>query len=234
MSRRVYVVGTDTEVGKTALCCALLRQAREQGLRIVPFKPAQSGEPGLPSDAERLLAAAGLPATDLDAICPLRYDVPVAPGIAADPAGFFKPAAANAEPHPQVLERVEDALHAWEQRTRAELVLIEGAGGLHVPMPGGTWQPQWIAQLSSEVVVVGRAGLGTINHTLLTIDALRALGCAVLGFYLVQTSGVSDPSVSDNASVIAAARGVLHLGTLPFCVDPDRAQRAGLLNALLG
>lgn len=231
MTHRVYVVGTDTGVGKTQLCCALLRLARGAPVRVVPFKPAQSGDDD-PGDAQRLLDAAGLDTDHVEAMCPLRYDAPVAPGVAEDPTPFRKSAAANAMPDPPVLETVQAALRAWERRTRADIVLLEGAGGFHVPMPGGTWQPQWITALATSVIVTGRAGLGTINHTLLTLDALASLGCKVLGFYLVQTVAQEDPSVQDNAAIIATARGHAYLGTLGFAQEGRAPLLAGLLDTL--
>jgi dethiobiotin synthetase len=232
VTRRVYLVGTDTEVGKTALTCALLRAARAADTRtVLPFKPAQSGATGPTSDAGRLLVAAGRPFSDVSRMCPLSYPDPVAPGIADDPSAFFRPRAANVGPHNPTLDTVAADLAAWQQD--ADLVLIEGAGGLHVPMPGGSWQPAWIERLSEAAVVVGRAHLGTINHTLLTVDALRTLGVPVLGFYLVATDDRDDPAADDNPAVIAAARGVPHLGTLPFLAQPDGDAPFDLLSPLL-
>lgn len=225
---RIFVVGTDTGVGKTAVVSALLYSARDRtDLRFVPFKPAQSGDDS-PSDTERLLAAAGLDASNLQAACPLRYDPPLAPGLADDPAKFLDPTAKTSTTVPPV---VVDALREWEAKTEATVTLIEGAGGLHVPMPGGTWLASWITALTSYTLIVGRAGLGTINHTLATIEGLRAIGRPALGFMLNHTQTSPDPSVNDNATVIAAASGVPHLGTLPHGPEPQRAD--DLLDALL-
>jgi dethiobiotin synthetase len=211
VTRCVYLVGTDTGVGKTSLACALLRRAGVHGLRIVPFKPAQSGADDGPSDIERLLLAAGLPRSQTHRACPFRYDPPLAPGLAEHADPFLGGPAASFD----ALSQARDALDAWIAQHRPDLVLIEGAGGLHVPMPGGTWQDAWIEALADCAVIVGRAGLGTINHTLLTIDAVRALDLSLAGFYLSDVTGAPDPSRTDNAAVITHARGVPHLGTLP-------------------
>ncbi len=226
-STRIFIVGTDTEVGKTAVTTALLHTAVTRGLTAIPFKPAQSGE-DQPSDIERLLAAAGLPATSIDLACPLRYAPPLAPGLADDRTAFVTD---DRPPQPAVLDRIRAALDAWETHHDPQLTLVEGAGGLHVPMPGATWQPTWISTLCSRTLVVGRAGLGTINHTLATIEGLRQLGRPPLGFILSQTQASADPSVSDNAAVIATASGVPHLGTLPH--GPEPASVPALLDALL-
>jgi dethiobiotin synthetase len=228
VSLRIFIVGTDTAAGKTAVTAALLHTAARRGLHVLPFKPAQSGLDS-PSDIERLLAAADLPLDAVDAACPLRYAPPLAPGLADDPAPFL--ASRPRRPDPAVLSRVGAALDAWEQRHNPALTLVEGAGGLHVPMPGATWQTAWITALCSLTLVVGRAGLGTINHTLATIAGLRQLGRPPLGFVLSQTEPVADPSVTDNAAVIAAASRVAHLGTLAHGLEP--AQAPELLDALL-
>lgn len=227
MSTRIFIVGTDTEVGKTAVTAALLHTATQRGIRAIPFKPAQSGE-DTPSDIERLLAAAKLPNDRLEAACPLRYAPPLAPGLADDPTPFR---AGNLTPDPAVLRRVSATLDQWEVQHDPALTFVEGAGGLHVPMPGATWQPEWITALCSRTLVVGRAGLGTINHTLSTIIELRHLGRPPLGFVLSQTEPRDDPSVPDNAMVIAAASGVPHLGTLPY--GPEPAAIPEVLDALL-
>lgn len=227
MSIRIFIVGTDTAVGKTAVTAALLYTARQRDLRAIPFKPAQSGEDS-PSDIERLLRAADLPLDRRDEACPLRYAPPLAPGLADDATPFVT---GHGQPDPSVIRRVSARLDAWEAQHDPTLTLVEGAGGLHVPMPGATWQPTWIAALCAWTLVVGRAGLGTINHTLATIAGLRTLGRPPLGFVLSQTTPQPDPSVSNNASVIAAATGLPHLGTLAH--GPEPALAPELLDALL-
>ena len=165
--------------------------------------------------------------------CPLTYPEPLAPGLAEDPSPFFRPPAANADPLPDILDLTQDRLATWELENEPDLVFIEGAGGLHVPMPGGTWQPAWIRALAHHVVVVASSGLGTINHTLLTLDALEARGFSVLGIYLVDTDKVDDPSRTDNGQVIATARGIPILGTLPFLEPADGAGPNDLLTPLV-
>lgn len=240
MAMRIFVVGTDTGVGKTAVTAALLRTAHARGLRLVPFKPAQSGGDE-PSDAERSLLAAGIPLEELPAACPLRYELPLAPGLAEDCTPFLTASTdgsrsdfAAATPRREqlsVIARSVAALAAWEARHGSVLTLVEGAGGLYVPMPGGTWQPAWIVALAPWTIVVGRTGLGTINHCLSTIAGLRALGRPPLGFVLSQTTATRDASTANNAAVIAGVSGVPHLGTLPH--GPEPALVPELLDALL-
>ena len=233
MTDRIFFVGTNTGIGKTSLVCSLLRWARTHSIKALPFKPAQSGDFESPTDIDRLLDAWGGSPDDAMSACPLTYPEPLAPGLAEDPSPFFRPPAANADPLPDILDLTQDRLATWELENEPDLVFIEGAGGLHVPMPGGTWQPAWIRALAHHVVVVASSGLGTINHTLLTLDALEARGFSVLGIYLVDTDKVDDPSRTDNGQVIATARGIPILGTLPFLEPADGAGPNDLLTPLV-
>jgi dethiobiotin synthetase len=217
VTARIYAVGTDTGAGKTTVLCALLGAARRAGVRAIPFKPAESGGTS-PDDVTRLLAAAGLPAAERDAANPLRYEAVLAPGIAADRERFLKPDLD--EPDSAPLASVQWGLAVYSQRHDPALVLIEAAGGLHVPMPGGTWQEDWIATLARHTIVIARAGLGTINHTLLTIDALRERGCPPIGFFLSQSRSHADPSRADNTAVIEQRAELPCLGQLPYLGRP--------------
>ena len=224
MISRLFLVGTDTAVGKTTVMVHLLHAARARRITTLPFKPAASGDTDSDSDPERLLRAAATPELRLSEICPLRYASPVAPGIAADPRPFVN----GEKPDPHPFAAVQAALTGLEQRYAPRLVLIEGAGGLHVPMPGGQWQPTWIRALASHTILVGRAGLGAINHARLTIDALNAIERPPLGFVLVETQP-PDASNSLNAAVIERATGIPCLGTLAYAAvfDPTATDPLG-------
>lgn len=219
---RVMLVGTDTDCGKTTIACALLRAARAAGLRVLPFKPAASGPAGPDGDPERLLAAAALPGLTLEQLCPLRFPAPVAPGLAEDGVSdMSKWTCLNEHVEPTTLALVRAALERLEAQHVPDLTLIEGAGGLWVPMPGGSWLPAWISGLAAAPVVVGRLGLGTINHCLLTILGLRQLGLPPRGFFLAQTLPGAEASHAHNERVIAAASGLECLGVLAHGTDPE-------------
>ncbi len=212
---RVYIVGTDTAVGKTTVVAALIAAARGRGLLWLPFKPAQSGDPSEPrDDASRLAAAAGFVAPA--EIAPLRFDRPIAPGLAEDPEPFLHTATRgprDSTPLIPILDEIARSLIALEARYRPAATLIEGAGGFHVPMPGGSWQASWIRALAPRVLLVGRAGLGAINHALLTLDALRQAEVTPVGFCLVETAP-PDAANPLNPSVIERASRVPYLGTM--------------------
>lgn len=219
MTQRLFFVGTDTSAGKTQVVCALLQAARRAGITAVPFKPAESGPSGPNSDHARLLAASILDASELDDVAPLRWKRPIAPGLADDPNPFTGGGAGVSDVD-AMLGRARWALARLEQRHEARISLIEGAGGLLVPMPGGSWLPDWISGLRARPVIVGRAGLGTINHTLLTIESMRVRELEPLGFMFTQMLAREDPSRAHNVKVIEQRSGVPCLGTLPFLGRP--------------
>ncbi|TPV94979.1 MAG: dethiobiotin synthase [Myxococcales bacterium FL481] len=212
---RLYIVGTDTEVGKTTVTAALARAYTRQQAVVLPFKPAQSGtttDPtGAPStDAEQLAAAAGLAPNHARAIAPHRYPEPFAPGLLHDATPFVDTGAIDAAP-------LRHAMHALEQLERAlrpRITLLEGAGGWWVPMPGGGWQPDWVRAITPNVLVVARPGLGTINHTLLTLRAIAHEGLHPRGFVFSSPTPIPRLVLRQNAAVIQQASGRPYLGHL--------------------
>jgi len=168
----IVVTGTDTDVGKTVVTAAITAAAQAAGLRVAVVKPGQTGTAGgAPSDVDVVdrLAAPTTSVTLAD------YPDPLAPLAAARVAGL----------EPLELYTVVDAVRA--EAEKHDLVLIEGAGGLLVPMglrPSG--EPWTMADLAVAIgapaVVVCRAGLGTLNHTALTLEALerRAIPAGVV------------------------------------------------------
>lgn len=170
----VLVTGTDTGVGKTVVTAAIAASAISAGVRVAAVKPAQTDTAeGLPSDMEEVVRLAG-PAY---AITLADYPDPLAPLVAA------RVARAPALELYDTVDAIRPLIKEYE------LVLIEGAGGLLVPMgvrPGGeAWTVADLALLlGATAVVVARAGLGTLNHTALTLEALgrRSVpACAVIG-----------------------------------------------------
>jgi dethiobiotin synthetase len=181
--RGFFVTGTGTEVGKTVVAAALARTRAAEGDRVAVFKPAITGleEPGEP-DHELLRRAAGSAQSD-EQISPYRYAPPVSPHLAAAEAGE--------EINPQRL--LEAARVAAEG---ADVLICEGVGGLLVPLAGrvsramddqlaqGYLIRDFAVALGLPLLVAARPGLGTINHTLLTIEAARGAGLEVAGVVL--------------------------------------------------
>jgi dethiobiotin synthetase len=216
--RGLFVTATDTGVGKTEVACALVSAARADGLDAVGMKPAQSGVvAGEPSDADRLRAASGA-AEPFDAICPYSFAAPLAPAVAA-----------RAEGRDVSFARIVDAARALAARHAA--VVVEGAGGLLVPLTERETFADLAVALALPVAVVARAGLGTVNHTALTVEALRRRGLAVVALVLNRTGPDDDPSVPHNAAEIARLTGLAPVATLPFV--PDIAAREVALRSML-
>ena len=204
--RGLFVTGTDTGVGKTEVSCAVISSARAAGLDVGAMKPAESGAAdGEPGDASRLARAAG-GGDPAELVCPYRFGPPLAPAVAARLAGVEIS-----------LARLVDAARTLSSRHAA--LLVEGAGGLLVPLtPSATYADLAVA-LGLPVLLVARAGLGTVNHTALTVEALRARGLAIAGIVLNRTAAEDDPSVPHNAAEIARLTGLTPLVTLPFVRD---------------
>jgi dethiobiotin synthetase len=212
---RFFITGTDTGVGKTWFTCWLVRAWRARGHAAVGLKPISAGGR---EDAELLHAASG-GALTLDEINPVHLCEPAAPL-----------AAARAE------NRTLDckALNATVAQTAARFshVAVEGVGGLRVPLAPGYDVRDWARDLGLPVVVVARAGLGTLNHTLLTVESIRAAGVAcagvVLNFGVPETTEKSDLALRTNA-------GLLHdLLRLPVFELDGAAQAAGQVPLWLG
>jgi dethiobiotin synthetase len=209
--RGLFVTGTDTGVGKTEVAAALVGGWRSRGLDVGAMKPAQSGvEEGQPTDADRLAEAAG-GADPMELVCPYSLRAPLAPAVAAR------------------LEGVEISFAhllacAGELARRHAALVVEGAGGLLVPLTDSHTCADLAVALGMPVLVVARAGLGTVNHAALTCEALRARGLAVAGVVLNRSTAAADPSVPRNAAEIERLTGVRVLASLPF--EPDPRERA--------
>ncbi|MSP61503.1 MAG: dethiobiotin synthase [Myxococcales bacterium] len=213
-ARRLFVTGTDTGVGKTRVACGLIAAWRNAGRRVAPFKPIETGcllserDGLLPADGARLLRAAG-DSLDLDLVSPIRFGLPASPAAAAAHAGRSIDLA--------LLDRAAATLAA-----HADLLLIEGAGGLLVPVAPGVLMADLAARFASSILIVARSSLGTINHTLLTLEAARLRGLPVVGVILNQLTAGRGPDEDSNAAMIGSLGSVPVFGTLPHLPgDPD-------------
>jgi len=172
-ARGLFVTGTDTEVGKTLIAGAIARSLRSEGRTVEVFKPVATGcsrrREGLVSGDAEFLASCSDSRRPLSEIVPLRFRTAVAPNVAA------------AREHRDVdLDVIFDAYR--EMLTAGpEAVVIEGVGGLLCPIRDDFWVIHFAKMLALPLVIVARAGLGTINHTLLTLHAARSAGLRVAG-----------------------------------------------------
>ncbi|MDX1969123.1 MAG: dethiobiotin synthase [Planctomycetaceae bacterium] len=217
--RGLFIAGTDTGVGKTQVACLIVRALRAAQFRVGAYKPVCSGAQSLPGrpplweDLSRLEAALGAP-TELDRLCRQRFLAPLAP-----------PLAARLEQTAVDVQAVDSGLIDWLDH--AEVMIVEGAGGWLCPLTEYQTLADWVARWRFPVLVVARRTLGTINHTLLTIESIRRRGLQVVGVVLNQTDpGEDDLSVSTNCAEIEARSGAPVLGEVMFGAT-DELRREG-------
>jgi len=219
--RGLFIAGTDTGVGKTevarAICVALARR----GMKPIALKPVETGcAPDSPEDALALRAACGPPydALPLDRVCPQRFFMPASPVVAAEAEG-------REVSMPRIFECVQ--LAAKEQ---GATLVVEAAGGLLVPLARDgerlLTNLDFAQTLGLPVVLVGRAGLGTLNHTALSIEALLRRSIPIGGIVLNRTSADDDPTVATNARLLEELTSIAVYGPGPFVADASNRPAA--------
>jgi dethiobiotin synthetase len=202
--RGLFVTGTDTEVGKTVVASAIAATLAAGGERVSVFKPVVTGldqpEDGLAADHERLRAAARSEQPPGD-VAPYRFGPPVSPHLAAAAIG----------------ERVDPyRLRAAARRAvgGGDVLVAEGVGGLLVPLSGDYLVRDLAADLGMPIVVAARPGLGTISHTLMTIECARVAGLEVAGVVLTPWPAQAGEMERSNRETIARL-GRVDVETLP-------------------
>jgi dethiobiotin synthetase len=229
------VTGTDTGIGKTTLASAIAAAIRRRGRDVGVIKPVETGcQPDLdgvlvPADALQLRWAAQRD-DPLDRVCPYRFRAPLAPSVAARREGVTLDLA-------EVAERVRTTIAG------CELALVEGAGGLLVPLTDSATFADLARVCGLRVLVVVGNRLGAINHARLTLDCARAAGLHVAGYVVNTLRAQVDPATETNVAVLCELCGP-SLGVFPF-VGPitrsvsdrarlaDAAERTINLDALL-
>lgn len=220
-SSPLIVTGTDTGVGKTLVSRGLLAACRRAGLDVAPLKLVETGcvpsENELRSeDGAALARAAGR--AELPVIAPLRFELPAAPRTAARRQG-------------RELTFDELREHVGRARALAPHLLLEGAGGLLVPLAEQGTFGDFVATLSgARVLIVARDALGTLNHVLLTVEAARRRGLEVVGVVLNATS--ERPCPLEHAAELAhALPDVEVFGPLSWLEEPTDQGLADLVSA---
>jgi dethiobiotin synthetase len=204
---RLFVTGTDTNIGKTEVSCALLELLARAGMRPAAFKPYESGGN---SDSRRLWEASGR-ALPLAQVNVHRFRPAVAPGVAAARSGV----------QPSWAETLR-GFHRFDGRA----LVVEGAGGLFVPLDDHREVMDLVVSLELPVVLVARAGLGTLNHVALSLEALAARRIPVLAVVLVQSGKKRDASVRDNPAWLMRRHRLPVLGPVPWTPSAARRRQA--------
>jgi dethiobiotin synthetase len=211
--RGFFVTGTDTGIGKTLVTAAVALALRARGVDARVIKPVQTGE----GDAAELKRLVGLSESTAE-IAPFSFTAPLAPLVAARLEG-------RALDVDEVVERVRALSESHE------LTIVEGVGGLLVPVGPGWTVADLAAELRLPLLVVARAGLGTVNHTLLTLAEAERRGLDVAGVVLNGYGREADPSEVDNGDLIESFTGVPVIARIPWLredVTTEALQRLDL------
>lgn len=218
MTRGIFITGTDTGVGKTVIAAALAWQLKRQGVHVGVMKPIETGTSTsrlTQSDAARLQAVVECDDA-LGAVCPFQFPLPLAPLAAAQAEGRGIDM--------RVIQKVYRLLSG-----RYEYMVVEGLGGVHVPIAPNTNLMDMIIRLKLPVVVVGRGGLGGINHALMTLETLRRRRIRIAALVLNQTqparSQLDRMQERTTVEILRKQAGVPVFGPLPYRSELSRQFR---------
>jgi dethiobiotin synthetase len=209
----IFITGTDTGVGKTFFACGLAALLREYGYRVGVMKPAETGcDQGdgkfMPQDAAALKEAAAceLP---LETICPYQFREPLAPSVAAEREGVRID-----------IDRLMDVY--GEIGAAHDITIVEGAGGLLVPILPSYTYADFAKVLKLPLVVVAANKLGMLSHLLLTLEHASCKGLSVLGYVLNQIEQQPSLAAETNREALVSLTGVPCMGVLPYTEDSQR------------
>lgn len=203
-----FVTGTDTGVGKTVVSAILINILRLQGLKTCAMKPFETGamregDVLIPSDGMFLKDMAGMEES-INYVTPVSLEKPLAPMVAAELEG--------------IEIKMEDVWKAYDfLKKRYEAIVVEGVGGLLVPIKKDYFVADLIEDFGLPVIIVSRPGLGTINHTLLTIRELNLRGIVVKGI-IFNYSRPPEGTLAEetNPSVLAKLTDIPVMGIIPY------------------
>ncbi|WP_223668622.1 dethiobiotin synthase [Kangiella shandongensis] len=217
--RKIFVTGTDTEIGKTFISAALLRALAEKGCKVAGLKPIASDAQPVQGvmqndDALQLQKAANLELT-YDDVNPFCFEPAIAPHIAADLAGVALS-----------VERLQQSVVFPEQ---AELVLTEGAGGWLTPLNHKETYADWVEQSGHEVLLVVGMKLGCLNHAMLTVRDIERRGLKLVGWVANFAQGKMNMA-EDNIQWLKSNIGAPCLGIVP---QQNASQDADAVSQLL-
>jgi len=203
--KTIFIGGTDTGVGKTMVCACLARFFSLGGYKVGIQKWVSTGNAHESEDIEFCLAAMGIKKEELpnfSCAAPYNFAFPASPHLAAELEG-----------REIDIEKIKEAYGAADRAS--EILLVEGVGGLLVPLTRDILLIDLVRELSLPVLLVSRTRLGTINHTLLTLEALKMRNIPVTGLVFNDLEDENECIVADNIKTIARIGGVETLGRLP-------------------
>jgi dethiobiotin synthetase len=215
MPKGIFITGTDTGVGKTFFACGLALLLRDLGLRVGVMKPAEAGCPEregklFPDDAIRLKTASGSE-IPLEKICPYQLREPLAPSVAAERQG--------------ITVRVDELMNIYEEiSSNHDITIVEGAGGLMVPLLPSYTYADFARVLNLPVIVIAANRLGAINHLLLTLEHARCKGVSVLCYVLNRLESGPSLAAETNREALLTLTAVRCAGELSYVEGSEYAQ----------
>jgi dethiobiotin synthetase len=222
----LFVTGTDTGVGKTVVAAGIAGALRDRGINAGVMKPFQTGAIKTPlgwsaPDAYFLKAASGVD-DEIDLICPVCLELPLAPSVAAKLTGSRV--------------TIDDILPSFEELSRRHpFLIVEGAGGLGVPIDGKVTMRDLANKISFPLLIIAKPGLGTINHTLLTVEYALATNLKIAG--IVISNYPDDPGIAErtNPNAIEKMTGVPVLGLVKHdpLIDTETGSPGDVVKALI-
>jgi dethiobiotin synthetase len=212
-----FVTGTDTGVGKTLISCALLHGFAAQGHRAVGMKPVAAGCDANRQNEDALqLRAAGNVAVSYGLSNPYCFLPAIAPHIAAKRAGV-------------IIDFSVIAKSYQELAAQADVVIVEGAGGLLVPLNAQQNSADLVLKLGLPVILVVGMRLGCLNHALLTVESITARGLKLAG-WVANLIEADMASVEENVAALQQPISAPLLGVMPYMTQPDASVAAKWLN----
>lgn len=213
----LFITGTDTEIGKTLVTGLLLDYLRKVGYSVITQKWIQTGSEGFPLDISVHLRLAGMSESDIEAelvdICPFQFKLPASPHLAA--------AEENKRIDP---DKIIESFYKLEEKY--DCVLAEGIGGALVPLSENELVIDIAERLQLPVLIVAGNKLGAINHTLLTIEAVRSRNLPLAGIIFNNISPETDPAIiEDNPEIIRRFTSEDVIGTLPYRLETESLKK---------
>ncbi len=211
--RSLFITGTDTDVGKTVVTAILGLAYQKKGINVGYFKPVQSGAERknnklIPPDAEFCRRSLNLNIS-AEQLCGYIFEPPVSPHLAAKWAGI--------KIDPAHIKTCYDLL-----TEQYDTLLVEGTGGLLVPLAPNYFIRDLIKTLNLPLIVVARPGLGTLNHTLLTLECARQAGIKIAGVIINRAPILPDPVVENNIKTITTMGQTKILAVIPVLPSLER------------
>lgn len=205
MKRGIFITGTDTDVGKTWIASGIAAALHKRGIDVGVYKPFMSGykREDSQSDAAILKAMSG-DGNALDQINPYAFEEPLAPYVVASRQGLD-------------IRQADVTTHFKTIQPTHDFFIVEGAGGLMAPLGQDFHVGDLAADFGLPVVMIAKCGLGTVNHTLLTIEKLRQLGLEITGIIMNGFhDDVTDVPEQTNRALLEAFTDVPIIGEVPF------------------